>query len=567
MTATSFYTDGAAYEEAIAKAVDTVPASGGNNAAPSSMYPNGDVYDYLSEESVFAAQMEALRAACAARETAAAASASGAASSASAAATSESNAAASASAASGSASAAAGSASSASTSAGTATTQAGIATTQAGIATTKAGEASTSAGNAATSASTATTQAGIATTKAGEASTSASNAAASASAAATSETNAATSKTNAAASAAAAATSEANIGTAIQAAAANDAPPMDGVAAVGVATQWAREDHVHPTDTSRASVSYVDTQDAALTSAINLKAPLASPAFTGTVTVPNQSAGDNSTKAANTAYVDAAVAAGGGGAGKIPRGHIAGLTLSTAGSSTTFSVAAGQAVDSTHASAMALAASISKTTGGFAAGTGNGSLDTGSIAASTWYHVWLISTAGGTVDVLTSLSASAPTMPGSYTLKRRIGSMKTNGSSQWTKFIQNGDLFMWARPVLDVVVANPGTAAVTRTLTAPTGVKTEALIHVMGSCASGSTDSPGAIYISDLDQDDVVAATSGASSVSLYVGVAATFQLGTDTLVMTNTSAQVRTRLQTSTAGATIYINTKGWRDTRGRNA
>lgn len=42
--------------------------------------------------------------------------------------------------------------------------------------------------------------------------------------------------------------------------------------------------------------------------AINL-APLASPTFTGTVVVPSQSANDNSTKAANTAYVDAAATA------------------------------------------------------------------------------------------------------------------------------------------------------------------------------------------------------------------------------------------------------------------
>lgn len=76
------------------------------------------------------------------------------------------------------------SASSASTSASTATTQAGIATTQAGIATTQAGNAATSAtsatnsaNSAAASATTATTQAGIATTQAGNAATSATSAA------------------------------------------------------------------------------------------------------------------------------------------------------------------------------------------------------------------------------------------------------------------------------------------------------------------------------------------------------------------------------------------------------
>jgi hypothetical protein len=51
----------------------------------------------------------------------------------------------------------------------------------------------------------------------------------------------------------------------------------------------------------KAVKTYVDTADA-------LKAPLASPAFTGSPTAPTQSASDNSTKIATTAYVETAVA-------------------------------------------------------------------------------------------------------------------------------------------------------------------------------------------------------------------------------------------------------------------
>src|SRR5688572_11270754 len=43
-----------------------------------------------------------------------------------------------------------------------------------------------------------------------------------------------------------------------------------------------------------------------LQTALNLKANLASPALTGNPTAPTQSGGDNSTKLATTAYVDAA---------------------------------------------------------------------------------------------------------------------------------------------------------------------------------------------------------------------------------------------------------------------
>jgi hypothetical protein len=67
--------------------------------------------------------------------------------------------------------------------------------------------------------------------------------------------------------------------------AAATAPSMDGTAAVGTATRFARADHVHPTDTSRA--------------------PLASPAFTGTPTAPTAAAGTNTTQIATTAFVRA----------------------------------------------------------------------------------------------------------------------------------------------------------------------------------------------------------------------------------------------------------------------
>ena len=62
-------------------------------------------------------------------------------------------------------------------------------------------------------------------------------------------------------------------------------------------------------NTSDASKPVSTAQQAAL----NLKAPLASPTFTGTPTAPTQTAGDNSTKIATTAYVATAVGGGGGG--------------------------------------------------------------------------------------------------------------------------------------------------------------------------------------------------------------------------------------------------------------
>lgn len=65
-------------------------------------------------------------------------------------------------------------------------------------------------------------------------------------------------------------------------------PLIDGTAAPGVSLLYARQDHVHPTDTTRA--------------------PLASPALTGTPTAPTATAGTNTTQLATTAFVQTATA-------------------------------------------------------------------------------------------------------------------------------------------------------------------------------------------------------------------------------------------------------------------
>jgi len=61
--------------------------------------------------------------------------------------------------------------------------------------------------------------------------------------------------------------------------------------------------------------------------------------------------------------------------------------------------------------------------------TGAGGLDTGALAASTWYSIWRIGKTDGTRANLFSLSPTAPTMPGGYTLKARIGWFKTDGTA------------------------------------------------------------------------------------------------------------------------------------------
>jgi hypothetical protein len=69
--------------------------------------------------------------------------------------------------------------------------------------------------------------------------------------------------------------------------------------------------------------------------------------------------------------------------------------------------------------------------------TGADGLDTGALANSTWYNIFLISNGSSTVG-LASLSATAPTMPSGYIYLVRVGAMRTDGSANFLRTRQSG---------------------------------------------------------------------------------------------------------------------------------
>lgn len=231
-------------------------------------------------------------------------------------------------------------------------------------------------------------------------------------------------------------------------------------------------------------------------------------------------------------------------------GPIFGLTLSAAGATATFGIAAG------GTSGMALASVYTKIGTAWAVGTGNGGIDTGAIANSTWYHVWLIQRVDtGVVDVLFSLSATAPTLPANYTRKRRLGAMLTDGSAQWVKFTQKGNEFLWSIPVGDYVAVNAAvTTAITLTLKVPTGIQVNALFSwtVTGNVNNGTN------LVTALDQTDSAPTTSLNTQI-----VPAGATNASSLSIRTNTSAQIRVRFANSTTD--YYVSTQGWIDPRGQ--
>lgn len=108
-------------------------------------------------------------------------------------------------------------------------------------------------------------------------------------------------------------------------------------------------------------------------------------------------------------------------------------------------IAPGSCRDDGDAANLRLISSLTKQLdAAWAVGTNQGGLDTGSIAPTTLYAIWLIKRSDtGVVDALFSTSFTSPTMPTDYDLKRLIGAVKTDATSDIIRFFQSGDDFVY----------------------------------------------------------------------------------------------------------------------------
>ncbi|MBX5143242.1 hypothetical protein HJB79_31530 [Rhizobium lentis] len=242
------------------------------------------------------------------------------------------------------------------------------------------------------------------------------------------------------------------------------------------------------------------------------------------------------------------------------KGHLYGLTLSNNATDATndIDITTGEAAsDDATPQLMTLASGLTKRLdANWAAGTNQGMLDTGSIANGT-QHIFLIKNpTTGVVDILASLSATSPTMPSGYTLKRRIGSILRE-SAAIVAFEQFGDKFLRTP-----IITRSNTAAFASALLdfqVPGGIKVRPIIrgqlvvaaggnwtNAMGSAAFGSAN--------DAYQNVVSTATSGDIT-------------HIDGTYTTNTASQLYFS-STATAGTSTInlVATIGWYDDRGRS-
>lgn len=247
----------------------------------------------------------------------------------------------------------------------------------------------------------------------------------------------------------------------------------------------------------------------------------------------------------------------------IPRAFIFGMVLANDGVSplNVMDVSAGSCLDSTNTVPIQLAAFTKSTAGAWSVGAGATGMGSGlTVGNNTWYHIFAIIN-NGLADVYFDTSVSAANKPTNTTAFRRIGSARTDGSANFLTFTQTGSIFEWITPVLEFSATSSGASAVTRTLArVPTGVVVTALLNVSVQSTGGE-----AYYLSPLYSTDLAP--------SLTIAPAASFSLPASSSgagqmqIVTNTSAQIRSRQVNGAAADVLTVVTRGWVDNRGQFA
>ncbi|MCB9980770.1 MAG: hypothetical protein H6863_06525 [Rhodospirillales bacterium] len=218
-------------------------------------------------------------------------------------------------------------------------------------------------------------------------------------------------------------------------------------------------------------------------------------------------------------------------------------------------IAAGAAVDDTGVYLMELTSGLTKQLdAAFTAGDDAGGLDTGSAANNPYYVFLILNPSSGAVDVLFSASASSPTMPSGYTVKKYIGAFLREGGSI-VGFVQTGkNIFRRKVPVTDINVNNSGTSAVLRTLSVPANV-----IASLTAAINNGTNNQVAVLLTATAETDT--APSGTLFTLQGPHNSTTHHEEAFVQIPADSSRQIRSRQDKSGASDNFMIMTHGWID------
>jgi hypothetical protein len=159
---------------------------------------------------------------------------------------------------------------------------------------------------------------------------------------------------------------------------------------------------------------------------LNQKANLDSPTFFNLPLAPTATTGTSTNQIATTAFVMNAIEPA-----ITPAIGFSGLKVATLSASSYASTITANAVSVVNSSGVGKVLTAVSVTPSLLVSGANG-LDAGAVAASTWYHAYVIynPTTSATAGLF-SLSATSPTLPTGYTYSARVGSVRTQAASPY----------------------------------------------------------------------------------------------------------------------------------------
>ena len=258
--------------------------------------------------------------------------------------------------------------------------------------------------------------------------------------------------------------------------------------------------------------------------------------------------------AAGNKFTMEAQAGGGGGSAS---GELRVILSNAADADHDITFAAGQMFDSLGTTLLTHTAKTKQIDATWAAGDAAGGLFSGTVAADTWYHCFLIEKdSDNSIDCGFDTSVTAANIPAGYTEYRRIGAVLTDGSANIIAFVNNGSKFRWLVPVQDKLQTNPGTSAVTTGLTVPTGIVVYPDItwEASDTTPAGTTKH----LATALSQTD---STPTSSIFHLITAVDNERESINLTTIPTNTSGEIRLRCDVSSADHAWIVVCHGWQE------
>lgn len=219
-------------------------------------------------------------------------------------------------------------------------------------------------------------------------------------------------------------------------------------------------------------------------------------------------------------------------------------------------ISTGSCADSANGAILSLTSAMTKKLdSGWASGDASGGLFSGSIAADTTYHVFLIEkTSDGSIDAGFDTSVIAANIPSGYIRYRRIGSIVTDSSSNILGFYQAGDYFGLNDRILELNTSSPTTSGVLLSMSSPLGLEVIADLSVQLT----HTATADLLITSPSETDSAASATNNTLRV-LSSGT----NNNTKIQKMTNASSQIRYRSDVSSV-SNVSVWLEGWTDYRG---